>query len=73
MPRGDHNIMSSRVELMAEVGIRGVVLTGAMFHCSNCGALKPADHFGLRMMAGGVVRNQAQCGPCRNGNLRTAK
>lgn len=72
MTKRDHNIMSSRVELRCE-GITGVVLVGAMFHCSFCGALKPADQFGLRLMEDGTVRNQAQCGPCRNGHPRVSK
>lgn len=45
--------------------IKKVVITGAMFHCTKCGALKPATEFGLRLMADGVVRNQAQCISCR--------
>lgn len=45
--------------------IAGVVLTGAMFHCTSCGALKPAYDFGLRMTDDGIVRNQAQCKLCR--------
>jgi hypothetical protein len=48
-----------------EETITRVVLTGAMFHCTKCGALKPATEFGLRMTADGVVRNQAQCSSCR--------
>lgn len=45
--------------------ITKVVITGAMFHCTKCGALKSASEFGLRMTADGVVRNQAQCSTCR--------
>jgi len=44
--------------------IISVVLTGAMFQCTKCGALKPATDFGLRF-EDGVVRNQAQCSSCR--------
>lgn len=46
--------------------ITGVVLTGAMFQCTRCEALKSAAEFGLRQMADGVVRNQPQCGKCRS-------
>ena len=48
-----------------EEEIRGVVITGAMFSCTKCHALKPATEFGLRMTHDGIVRNQAQCKSCR--------
>jgi len=44
----------------------GVVLTNARFRCTHCGQWKPASMFGLRKMADGLIRNQAQCKPCRN-------
>jgi len=68
------DIHLGRVQLMAEseLGegthsmITGVVLSGAMFHCTRCGALKPATDVGLRHMADGIVRNQPQCSACRS-------
>jgi hypothetical protein len=65
------DIKLGRVELMSEGDegthslIPGVVLIGAMFHCTKCGALRPATDFGLRQMADGIVRNQPQCKACR--------
>jgi hypothetical protein len=72
MPKKKHDIRSSRVELRGE-GITGVVLVGAMFHCTNCEALMPADQFGLRFMGDGTVRNQAQCASCRGARPRVPK
>jgi len=46
--------------------IKAVVLHGAFFQCTKCGALKEATEFGnLRMMEDGIVRNHAQCSDCR--------
>ena len=42
-----------------------VILTNAKFRCTGCGKWKPASEVGLRKMASGVVRNQAQCQDCR--------
>lgn len=42
-----------------------VVLTNAMFKCTECGRWKPAAEFGLRKMGDGKIRNQAQCTACR--------
>jgi hypothetical protein len=55
----NHEVVGSR--------ITGVVLAGAMFQCTKCGALKPASKFGLRQTQDGVVRNQSQCSSCRGG------
>jgi hypothetical protein len=44
----------------------GVVLLGAWFTCTRCGAIKPASSFGLRLTSDGYVRNQAQCTRCRD-------
>ena len=43
-----------------------VHLRNAYFRCTKCRRLKGASHFGLRRMKSGVVRNQAQCKPCRS-------
>jgi len=45
--------------------IKKVALKGAFFHCTKCGALKPASDVGLRITADGVVRTQPQCSACR--------
>lgn len=64
-------IETVRISTESELGegthsmITGVVLTGAMFHCTECGSLKGAQEFGLRHMVDGIVRNQAQCKACR--------
>jgi hypothetical protein len=42
-----------------------VILTGASFECTKCGAVKPGSEFGLRVMPGAIIRNQPQCIPCR--------
>jgi hypothetical protein len=71
--RKREDIKLGRVQLMteSELGegthsmITGVVIIGAMFHCTKCGGLKPATDFGLRQTADGIVRNQAQCMSCR--------
>lgn len=42
-----------------------VVLTNTQFQCTDCGKWKPAGAFGLRRMADGMIRNQAQCKTCR--------
>jgi len=43
-----------------------VVLHGAQFTCTACQNTKPASEFGLRRMSNGIIRNQAQCIPCRS-------
>jgi hypothetical protein len=44
----------------------GVVLTNAKFLCTGCGKWKLGSEVGLRKMADGTVRNQAQCTECRS-------
>ena len=65
MPRKREDIKLEAVEYIEDRPIKGVRLIGAMFHCTECGALKPASEFGLRMTKDGFVRNQAQCSSCR--------
>lgn len=65
MPRKREDIKLEAVEYTEDRPIKGVRLIGAMFHCTECGALKPASEFGLRMTEDGFVRNQAQCKACR--------
>ncbi len=43
-----------------------VILRNSYFRCTKCRRLKGGSHFGLRRMKGNVVRNQAQCRPCRS-------
>jgi hypothetical protein len=43
-----------------------IVLTNARFQCTDCGGWKDAQHFGLRRMKGGEIRNQPQCKECRS-------
>lgn len=70
--RQDIKVETVRLMTESELGegthsmITGVILTGAMFHCTKCESLKGAQEFGLRQMADGVVRNQPQCKVCRS-------
>ncbi len=43
-----------------------IVLSGCMAKCTRCHAIKNMEEFGLRVMPSGIIRNQAQCTPCRN-------
>lgn len=43
-----------------------VVLSGARFCCTGCQEWKSGSDFGLRKMADGKIRNQAQCSSCRS-------
>jgi len=43
-----------------------VILTNAKFQCTGCNDWKGAQHFGLRRMKDGTIRNQAQCNECRS-------
>jgi len=43
----------------------GVILAGAKFTCTKCKKTKDASDFGMRKMANGEIRNQAQCKTCR--------
>jgi hypothetical protein len=47
-----------------------VVLTGAWFECTRCGALRRGSEMGLRQVKDGTVRNQPQCNHCRSGRGR---
>ena len=44
-----------------------VILSGAKFRCTGCGKWKKGSEVGLRKMADGKIRNQAQCQSCRAG------
>ena len=57
---------SDRIEYQAEnLTAAKVVLKRAKFTCTKCGKTKAGSAFGLRKMADGTVRNQAQCISCR--------
>jgi len=58
--------MNNRVERVEVGKVSRVVLIGAKFTCTKCKRTKAATKFGLRKMADGTVRNQAQCCKCRS-------
>lgn len=57
-----------RVQIHLRQEVRRVVLEDALFHCVECGKVKSASEFGLRV-SGDVVRNHQQCKGCREKQL----
>jgi hypothetical protein len=62
-------VEGQRLELASEDGGESVVLTNALFECTNCHRVLDAEAFGFtlrRMKPRGVQwRNQPQCKECR--------